>query len=40
VTVIVKPGAQARVLAALAELGLLAEFDPHTPTDMTPKDSR
>jgi hypothetical protein len=25
VTVIVKPGAQARVLAALAELGLLAE---------------
>ena len=28
VTVIVKPGAQARVLAALAELGLLAESSP------------
>jgi hypothetical protein len=28
VTVVVKPGAQSRVLAALAELGLLAEFEP------------
>jgi hypothetical protein len=35
VTVIVRPGAQARVLAALAELGLLAEYDPLTTTDAT-----
>ena len=28
VTLVVKPGAQSKVLAALAELGLLAEFDP------------
>jgi hypothetical protein len=33
VTVIVKPGAQARVLAALAELGLLAEFSTDSETD-------
>ena len=33
VTVIVKPGAQARVLAALAELGLLAEASTDSETD-------
>jgi len=33
VTVIVKPGAQARVLAALAELGLLAETSDNEPID-------
>jgi hypothetical protein len=33
VTVIVKPGAQARVLAALAELGLLAESSTDSETD-------
>ena len=37
VTVIVKAGAQAKVLAALAELGLLAEYDPLTTTDITPE---
>jgi hypothetical protein len=30
VTVVVKPGAQSKVLAALAELGLLAEYNPVT----------
>jgi hypothetical protein len=38
VTVIVKPGAQSRVLAALAELGLLAEYDPPTTTGTAPEE--
>jgi hypothetical protein len=42
VTVIVKPGAQARVLAALAELGLLAESstDSETPKERRQADNR
>jgi hypothetical protein len=38
VTVIVKAGAQSRVLAALAELGLLAEYDPATTTGTAPEE--
>ncbi len=37
VTIIVKPGAQTRVLAALAELGLLAEYDPQAPQALESK---
>lgn len=37
-TIIVKPGAQDRVLAALAEMGLLAEYDPLVTTDGTPEE--
>ncbi len=38
VTTIVKPGAQARVLAALAELGLLAEYDPFVTASTAPEE--
>jgi hypothetical protein len=38
VTVVVKPGAQSKVLAALAELGLLAEYDPVTATGTIPEE--
>ena len=37
VTVVVKPGAHSKVLAALAELGLLAEYDPLTTTQAPPE---
>jgi hypothetical protein len=40
VTVVVKPGAQSKVLAALVELGLLAEYDPVTTTGTPPEERR